>query len=77
MTDRWRFVCHGEMGYMWHDQIYDRYVISDALGPAGIPGNGTKPRGSVKNEPAKFQNQEARGKHGSHPVFPVPQEARP
>lgn len=34
--DRWRYVAKGEIGHVWHDTVYDRYVVSDELGPAGV-----------------------------------------
>jgi hypothetical protein len=34
-SKRWLFVGYGRLGFIWHDVINDRYVISDQYGPAG------------------------------------------
>jgi hypothetical protein len=54
MLNRWRFVAHGEIGYVWHDTLYNRYVLSDQYGPAGFNGSGPK-----RLDPVLFQDAKA------------------
>jgi hypothetical protein len=55
--NRWRFVAHGEIGYVWHDTLYNRYVLSDALGPEGVVV--CKKRGATRPDPKLFQTEAA------------------
>jgi hypothetical protein len=55
MSDRWKFVGEGPLGYVWHDRFYNRYVLSDQHGPGAVIGDARRGARFHEHERVKFE----------------------